>query len=125
MAWLPDTNIWIDILKRPGGNTEQRMLEHSPNEILFCSVVKAELWHGTHKHGRTDRRLAVLDRLFAGFTSLPFEEIRHGLEWIASAIGPNDLKIAAICRSANVTLVTSNRSEFERVLNLQVDDWSN
>jgi len=133
MAWLPDTNVWIQVLKQPGGRLEQTVLSHPPDHILLCSVVKAELWHGAHKYGRTDRRLAVLAKLFAGLVSLPFDDdaawhyadIRHQLEFAGSVIGPNDLKIAAICRASGLTMVTSNTAEFSRVPNLQIEDWSN
>ena len=77
------------------------------------------------------RRLAALERLFAAFVSLPFDDaaawhyadIRHELEIAGRVIGPNDLKIAAICRANGLTLVTSNTAEFTRVSNLQVEDW--
>ena len=132
MAWLLDTNAWIQILKRPGGSLEQALLSHTPDEILLCSIVKAELWHGAHKYERTDRRLAVLAKLFAGFVSLPFDdaaawhyaEIRHHLEVAGHVIGPNDLKIASICLANNLTLVTSNTAEFSRVPNLRIEDWA-
>lgn len=133
MAWLPDTNVWIQILKRPGGKLEQTVLSHPPDQILLCSVVKAELWHGAHKYEKTDRRLAVLAKLFAGLVSLPFDDaaawhyadIRHHLETAGCVIGPNDLKIAAICRASGLTIVSSNTAEFSRVPNLQIEDWSN
>jgi predicted nucleic acid-binding protein len=35
----------------------------------------------------------------------------------------NDLMIAAIARSRDLTVVTGNRREFERVVGLRVDDW--
>src|SRR5271165_353841 len=74
MAWLLDTNAWIGILKRPGGSLEQAVVSHPPNEILLCSIVKAELWHGAQKYERRDRRLAVLAKLFLAFLSLPFDD---------------------------------------------------
>jgi tRNA(fMet)-specific endonuclease VapC len=132
MAWLLDTNAWIQILKRPGGSLEQVVISHSPDDILLCSVVKAELWHGALKYERRDRRLAVLAKLFAAFLSFPFDddaawhyaEIRHQLEAAGRVIGPNDLKIAAICRANGLTLVTSNTTEFSRVPDLQIEDWT-
>lgn len=132
MSWLPDTNIWIQILKQPGERLDQIVLSHPPDQILLCAVVKAELWHGAHKYARTDRRLAVLDKLFDKLISLPFDddaawhyaEIRHQLEITGCLIGPNDLKIAAICRSRGVTLVSANTAEFSRVPNLRVEDWT-
>lgn len=93
--------------------------------------ARAELWHGAHKYGRTDRRLTALEKLFAAFVSLPFDDaaawhyadIRNELEVGGCVIGPNDVKIAAICRANSLTLVTSNAAEFTRVPNLQVEDW--
>jgi tRNA(fMet)-specific endonuclease VapC len=131
MAWLLDTNAWIQILKRPGGRLEQTVVSHAPDEILLCSVVKGELWHGAQKYERRDRRLAVLAKLFAAFVSLPFDddaawhyaEIRHDLEVAGQVIGPNDLKIAAVCRANGLTLVTSNSVEFSRIAGLRIEDW--
>ena len=132
MAWMLDTNTWIQILKKPGGSLEQTVVSHPPDEILLCSGVKGELWHGAHKYERKDRRLAVLAKLFAAFLSLPFDdnaawhyaEIRHQLEVAGIVIGPNDLKIAATCRANGHTLVTSNTAEFARVPGLSIEDWA-
>jgi tRNA(fMet)-specific endonuclease VapC len=132
MAWLLDTNAWIQILKQPAGRLEQEVLSRPPSEIVFCSIVKAELWHGANKYARRDRRLAALDALFAPFVSYPFDDqaarhyadIRHRLEQAGIVIGPNDLKIAAICRARGLILVSSNTGEFLRVPGLRVEDWS-
>ena len=99
---------------------------------MLCSVVKAELWHGAHKYGNRESRLAQLEELFSRHGSLPFDddaawhyaEIRHDLETKGQVIGPNDLKIAAICRANQVRLVTANTKEFERVPDLVLEDWS-
>ena len=132
MLWLPDTNVWIRLLKEPGSLLEQRVLSHRPEELRICSVIKAELWHGAYKYGRTDRRMHILEQLFAGLISLPFDDesawyygaIRHHLEIAGCVIGPNDLKIAAICRAYHLTLVTANTDEFARVPDLLIEDWS-
>lgn len=57
MPWLLDTNAWIQILKLPAGKLEQKVLSHPPADIVLCSIVKAELWHGANKYERRDRRL--------------------------------------------------------------------
>ena len=132
MAWLLDTNVWINVLKKPGGSVEQRLLAHSPDSIRVCSIVKAELWHGAKKYERLDDRLRALEGLFEGLVSLPFDdeaawhygEIRHSLEVAGEVIGPNDLKIAAICRAHALVLVTGNTREFARVSGLKLEDWS-
>ena len=94
--------------------------------------MKAELWHGAHKYGNRNARLSRLQQLFSRHHSLPFDDdaachysdIRHGLETHGQVIGPNDLKIAAICRAHQLRLVTSNVGEFRRVPGLDVEDWT-
>lgn len=50
--------------------------------------------------------------------------IRHELESMGQIIGPNDLKIAAICQAYGLVLVANNAREFGRVPGLKVEDWS-
>ena len=131
MPYLPDTNVWISLLKNPSGKLYQRFQGEPVAGLFLCSIVKAELWHGAYKYGNRERRLRVLESLFAPFVSLPFDdtaarqyaEIRHALELQGTIIGPNDLKIAAIARSAGLTVVSSDRA-FSQVPQLQVENWS-
>jgi tRNA(fMet)-specific endonuclease VapC len=72
-----------------------------------------------------------LAEVFGRYRSLPFDDaaarhyavIRHELESRDLLIGPNDLKIAAICLAHGLTLVSSNTKEFSRVSGLKVEDW--
>ncbi len=129
MPFLPDTNIWISLLKNPGGKLDARVRAQSVADIFLCSVVKAELWHGAEKYGNRERRQRALEMLFAPFVSLPFDDqaarhyadIRHQLEIQGRVIGPNDLLIAAITRNAGITLVSANQ-KFTRVPGLRVED---
>jgi Predicted nucleic acid-binding protein, contains PIN domain len=131
MAFLPDTNVWIFLLKNPSGKLHSRFQSYQVGEIFLCSIVKAELLHGAHKYGNLQRRLRALEMLFAPFASLPFDdaaarhygEIRHELEKQGRVIGSNDLKIAAIARSRALTVISSD-PEFSRVSGLKVDDWN-
>lgn len=131
MPWLPDTNVWISLLKNPGSQLEARVRALATTDILLCSIVKAELWHGAEKYGNRDRRLRALDMLFAPFVSVGFDDesarhyadIRHQLELQGAVIGPNDLIIAAIARAHGFTVVTRNATEFGRVPDLKTEDW--
>jgi tRNA(fMet)-specific endonuclease VapC len=130
MPFLPDTNVWISLLKNPGGRLDTRISAEPVSEIHLCSIVKAELWHGAQKYGNQERRLRALGMLFSPFRSLPFDDaaareyadIRHELETEGRVIGPNDLKIAAIARACGLTLVTAD-PEFSRVRGLKVENW--
>lgn len=94
-------------------------------------MVEAELYHGARKYGNPEKRKAILDGFLAPFSSLPFDSscvseyarIRHHLEQRGELIGGNDLMIAAIALTNNLTLVTSNLDEFRRVPGLTVEGW--
>jgi len=68
----------------------------------------------------------------AGIKIFPFDDkaaaeysdIRAALEKRGIPIGANDLLIAAHARSVQLTLVTNNLREFERVDGLQVENWA-
>lgn len=131
MAFLPDTNVWISLLKNPGGKLDAKVRSQAVPDILLCSVVKAELWHGAEKYGSRERRRRALDMLFAPFASLPFDdaaarhygEIRHQMEIQGRVLGPNDLKIAAIARTHGLTLVSADKG-FSHVPGLSIEDWT-
>jgi tRNA(fMet)-specific endonuclease VapC len=135
MPWLLDTNGWILFLKphQSGGHViAQRLAQCDEEEILLCSVVKAELWHGAEKYENRTARIAKLGEIFARYRSLPFDDaaarhyadIRHHLESRGQTIGPNDFQIAAICLAHDLTLVSTNTGEFGRVPGLKVEDWT-
>lgn len=132
MKYLLDTNTWIIYLKNPNSPIESRLAQHSPQEIVTCSIVLSELLHGAEKYGNRIRRLSTIRKLLAPFHCHSFDEVdaeayaqlRHALELKGQIIGPYDLQIAAICVRHEVTLVTNNTSEFSRVAGLETEDWS-
>ena len=42
MPFLPDTNVWISLLKNPGGKLVVKVQAQSISDVFLCSVVKAE-----------------------------------------------------------------------------------
>ncbi len=99
--------------------------------IQIPEVVRAELLLGCLKSQDPEREQRKVDHVIAPFTWLPFAgaavehyaDIRASLERVGQVIGPNDLLIAVIARSAGAILVTSNLEEFQRVPGLVVEDW--
>ncbi len=53
-----------------------------------------------------------------------YGEIRATLEKRGTPIGANDLLIAAHARALQLTLVTNNLKEFERVDGLKAENWT-
>jgi tRNA(fMet)-specific endonuclease VapC len=70
-------------------------------------------------------------RFLSLFVSLPFDDraaehygrIRADLANAGMPIGGNDLLIAAIALTHNLSIVTHNVKEFGRVTSLQIEDW--
>jgi tRNA(fMet)-specific endonuclease VapC len=105
MIYLLDTNICVRYLR----GTDRQQLEARLNatsfgDVALCSVDKAELLYGAARSQQPERNQAQLQRFFAGFPSLSFDDqaaaaygtLRAALEASGTPIGPNDLMIAAI-----------------------------
>jgi tRNA(fMet)-specific endonuclease VapC len=130
MRYVLDTNTCIYALKLQSRVVE-RMRRHLPDEIAITTVTLAELWFGAQKSAR---RLAVrreVDAFLEPFKVLPFDReaaesyarIRFDLERVGRPIGERDLLIASIALAQDLTVVTHNLGEFNRVPALKVEDW--
>ena len=75
--------------------------------------------------------MSLLYNFFKPFGCLPFDDdcaeeygiIRSDLSSKGLLIGPNDLMIAAIAKAKQLTVITHNTNEFNRVDGLNVEDW--
>jgi tRNA(fMet)-specific endonuclease VapC len=88
-------------------------------------IARAKDQAGTvHGYSRLQRILADFSRAnvlpFNDRAAEMFEQLRR--ERIR--IGTMDLRIAAIARSRNMTVLSRNRVDFERVPGLRFDDWT-
>jgi tRNA(fMet)-specific endonuclease VapC len=131
MKYLLDTNTCIRYLNGRSEKIKQNMAAVSQQDIVLCSVVKAELFYGAMKSLHPENNLARQRKFTDNFVSLPFDDnaaevygqIRAQLEKAGTPIGPNDLLIAAIALANNLTLVTHNTREFSRIAILPCEDW--
>ena len=131
MLYLLDTNCCISFLNRSSQSIYDHIVALSPDDICICDIVKFELYFGAYKSSKVQKNLANLSAFFTDFVSLPFDgeaasicgQVRAALQAQGTPIGPYDLQIAAIALASNLTLVTHNIKEFQRVENLQLVDW--
>ncbi|MEM7034077.1 MAG: type II toxin-antitoxin system VapC family toxin [Chloroflexota bacterium] len=131
MKYLLDTNACIRFLNGRSASLRKNILTKNSDDLVLCSVVKAELFYGARKSRYPERSLEKQLTFITRFISLPFDDkaaeeysrIRADLELNGLMIGPNDLMIAAIALVNNVTLITHNTREFGRVEKLVIEDW--
>ena len=131
MGYLLDTNVCIMYINGRSTSVRDRILAVSPTDIVICSIVKFELTYGAM---RANNPTAALERqrdFLSCFTSCSFDDraafiggqVRAQLAQLGTPIGPYDLQIASIALAHDLTLVTHNVREFERVPDLRVEDW--
>lgn len=131
MRYLLDTNVCVVYLNGRSSSLRDRLLATPTEDIVVCSVVKAELFYGAFRSNNPQRTLERQQAFLSQFISLPFQDeaallagrIRAKLANAGMPIGSYDLQIAAIALANNLTLVTHNIREFERVEGLQIEDW--
>lgn len=129
-GYLLDTNAWIALLKN-NPQVVDGVRRVGIGALYLCSPVWSELWFGACNSQRVAENQGRIRDLAALVPSLPFDdraaehcgELRALLVRQGRPIGPYDLQIAAIARSAGLRLVTRNVSEFERVPGLAVENW--
>jgi tRNA(fMet)-specific endonuclease VapC len=131
MRWMLDTDSCIKFLKGTNPRAFLRITAGPLGDVGLSSIALAELYAGIAKSDRSHENADALDRSLALLDIVPFDEpaaavygaIRARLERRGTTIGPLDMLIAAHAMSANVTLVTHNTREFERLADLRVEDW--
>jgi tRNA(fMet)-specific endonuclease VapC len=130
MAYLLDTNIVSDLVRRPQGAVAKRIREVGEANICTSIIVAAELRYGAAKKG-SPRLTAQLEAILAALTVLPLEvpaddvygRLRAQLERAGQPIGGNDLLIAAQAVALGHVLVTDNEGEFGRIEALTCQNW--
>lgn len=129
-GYLLDTNIISDMIRNPDGSAARRIEQAGPKEIFTNIIVAAELRYGCAKKGSA-RLLARVEGVLETIPVLPLDipadaeygGIRAELETAGQPIGLNDLLIAAHASALDMTLVTDNTRELNRIRGLKVENW--
>jgi tRNA(fMet)-specific endonuclease VapC len=103
-----------------------------PDETLATTAISvAELTHGAQRSLHREDNLARLEVLLAALTVLPFDGpaarrfgfLKAELEVKGELLDDLDMQIASIAIENNLTLLTNNTKHFERIPELQLDNW--
>ncbi len=136
MKCLLDTSTCIALLRdssaRVAKGFERAMTRDGV--IYISSLVLCELWYGVFRSSRPEENAGKLWKFLSGpIEVVRFDEedarfageIRAELARTGRTIGSYDTLIAGQCLSKDLTVVTCNLDEFQRVKGLRCEDWAN
>jgi tRNA(fMet)-specific endonuclease VapC len=131
MRYLLDTDICIYLIKKRPREILERFRAHSPEDVAISTVTLFELHYGVEKSQYRKRSADALAKFCLSLNLVDLDRsaakesagIRAQLEKKGTPIGPYDLLIAGIARSRDMTLVTNNIREFERIAGLRLENW--
>ncbi len=129
--YLLDTNICIYLIKKHPPEVLARFQQIQLKQLHIPTITLFELYYGIEKNNSQQRNLAALENFIAPLTIVDFTldaskraaKIRNHLQKQGTPIGAYDIQIAAIAISLNMTLLTNNTREFERVKDLKLENW--
>lgn len=132
MKYMLDTNICIYAIKHKPDTVIRKFLSHDPEELCISAIAYAELIHGVEKSMAVERNRIAMSLFLSPITILQFDDraaeeygrIKAELEKKGTPIGPMDTLIASHAKSRGLIIVTNNTREFDRVVGLTVEDWT-
>ena len=132
MNYMLDTNICIYVMKEKPEAVLRRFQQELNAGLCISSITLAELEYGMKHSSNPIKNEQALLRFLVPLSILPFGvtaafeygDIRDYLQKQGTPIGPLDMLIAAHARSERMILVTNNIREFERVPNLELENWA-
>ncbi len=131
MKYMLDTNICVYLIKKKPQAVLERLHLNMMEGISISSITLAELEYGVAMSERYETNANALAQFLTLPTILDFDTtaateygiIRANLRRKGTPIGSMDTLIAAHAKACGLILVTNNMKEFERVENLQLENW--
>lgn len=130
LAYLLDTSILSDLVRNPQGVVAGQITSAGEDAVCTSIIAAAELRYGAIK-SNSAKLAQRIDMILSALEILPLEtpadrqyaSLRHHLTRQGTAIGRNDLLIAAHALANDLTVITANVGEFSRVPGLKVENW--
>ena len=129
--YLLDTNICIYLIKNHPPEVLARFQQIQLKQLHIPAITLFELYFCIEKNNSQQRNFAPLENFITPLTIVDFTldaakkaaKIRNNSQKQGTPIGAYDIQIAAIAISVNMTLLTNNTREFERVKGLKLENW--
>jgi len=131
MDQLLVTNICFYIIKKKPLEVFELFSSKEIGTIGISTITVAKLQYGVSKSSFLERNLMALNNFLLPFIIVNFDlglsevygKIRSDLEKKGRPIGSMDLLIAAQAISLNITLVTNNTKELDRISGIKIENW--
>ena len=132
IKYMLDTNICIYIIKQKPENVIEHFRRTPVSDIGVSSITLSGLEFGVMKSAKPEQNKLALAQFFAPIEIYAYDDvaaqhygkIRANLENQGTPIGSLDMLIAAHALSIDSVLITNNESEFKRVSNLKIENWT-
>jgi tRNA(fMet)-specific endonuclease VapC len=131
--YMLDTNMCIYIIKKKTENVLRKLKQNRKKGLYISTITLAELEFGNANADssyKEKNRLALLEFLtimgikqFDENAAKEYGIIKKDLKDKNFLIGPFDMLIGAHAKSLDMTLVTNNVREFERIQDLKSENW--
>ena len=131
--YMLDTNICIYIIKKKTKSVLDKIKKNRKKGLFVSSITLAELEFGNANADvlyKERNRIALIEFLtimeikhFDENAAKEYGIIKKDLKDRNCLIGSYDMLIGAHAKSLNLTLVTNNTGEFERIQNLKIENW--
>jgi tRNA(fMet)-specific endonuclease VapC len=126
-----DTNMCIYIIKQKKEQVLNELQKKRKYGLSISTITLAELEYANENSQYKERNkiallhfLAIIDvKTFDENAAKEFGRIKKDLKDKKCVIGPYDMLIGAHSKSLDLTLVTNNVKEFERIEGLQIENW--
>ncbi len=133
IKYMLDTNICIYIIKRKPESVMERFRQSPISDIGISSITLSELEYGVMKSAKREQNKLALAQFIAPIELCAYNDlatqhygkIHADLERQGTPIGSLYMLIAAHALSIDSVLITNNESEFRRVPDLTIENWTN
>ncbi len=131
MSYSLDTDTCIYWL-RNRQSVRERVREVGWNQISICVITVAELYYGAYNSNRVTENLARAEFFIQNLPVLPlndtalrrFGELKAELRRTGQPIAEFDLLIASVALAESYILVTNNTRHYDRIPELQLENWT-